>query len=449
MKKVLIAALIAGFSLSATAAQTIRFATEASYPPFESMDANNKIVGFDVDLANALCKEIDASCTFTNQAFDSLIPSLKFRRFDAVMAGMDITPEREKQVLFTTPYYDNSALFVGQQGKYTSVDQLKGKKVGVQNGTTHQKFIMDKHPEITTVPYDSYQNAKLDLQNGRIDAVFGDTAVVTEWLKANPKLVPVGDKVTDKDYFGTGLGIAVRQLSLIHISEPTRLDAVGLAVCALIIGLALAMFFAVWESVKWRPIAWIGSALVTILRGLPEILVVLFIYFGSSQLLLTLSDGFTLHLGFTQIPVQMEIENFDVSPFLCGVIALSLLYAAYASQTLRGALKAVPSGQWESGQALGLSKTAIFFRLVMPQMWRHALPGLGNQWLVLLKDTALVSLISVNDLMLQTKSIATRTQEPFNWYIIAAAIYLVITLISQYILKRIDLRATRFERRPD
>ncbi|WP_346253011.1 ABC transporter permease subunit, partial [Salmonella enterica] len=99
---------------------------------------------------------------------------------------------------------------------------------------------------------------------------------------------------------------------------------VGLAVCALIIGLALAMFFAVWESVKWRPIAWIGSALVTILRGLPEILVVLFIYFGSSQLLLTLSDGFTLHLGFTQIPVQMEIENFDVSPFLCGVIALSL-----------------------------------------------------------------------------------------------------------------------------
>ena len=114
-------------------------------------------------------------------------------------------------VLFTTPYYDNSALFVGQQGKYTSVDQLKGKKVGVQNGTTHQKFIMDKHPEITTVPYDSYQNAKLDLQNGRIDGVFGDTAVVTEWLKDNPKLAAVGDKVTDKDYFGTGLGIAVRQ----------------------------------------------------------------------------------------------------------------------------------------------------------------------------------------------------------------------------------------------
>lgn len=211
MKKVLLAALLASLSLSATAAQTIRFATEASYPPFETMDANNKIVGFDVDLANALCKEIDATCTFSNQSFDSLIPGLKFRRIDAVMAGMDITPEREKQVLFSKPYYDNSALFIGVDGKYTSIEQLKGKKVGVQNGTTHQKFIIDKHPEINTVSYDSYQNARLDLQNGRIDAVFGDTAVVTEWLKANPKLVAVGDKVTDKDYFGTGLGIAVRQ----------------------------------------------------------------------------------------------------------------------------------------------------------------------------------------------------------------------------------------------
>ncbi|RWR02056.1 arginine transporter permease subunit ArtQ [[Pantoea] beijingensis] len=221
---------------------------------------------------------------------------------------------------------------------------------------------------------------------------------------------------------------------------------VGLAVCALIAGLILAMIFAVWESARWRPVAWLGTGLVTLFRGLPEILVVLFIYFGASQLLLTLSDGFTLNLGLFTLPVKVEIENFDVSPFLCGVIALAILYSSYASQTLRGALQAVPAGQWESGQALGMTKTAIFFRLIMPQMWRHALPGLGNQWLVLLKDTALVSLISVNDLMLQTKSIATRTQQPFTWYVAAAVIYLLITLLSQFVLKRIERRTTRFER---
>lgn len=211
MKKIVIAALLAGFSLSASATQTLRFATEASYPPFEFVDADNNIQGFDVDLANALCREIGANCTFTNQAFDSLIPSLKFRRFDAVMAGMDITPEREKQVLFTKPYYDNSALFITQKGKVAGVDALKGKRVGVQNGTTHQKYLNEKQTAINVVPYDSYQNAILDLKNGRIDAVFGDTAVVNEWLKQNPNLAPVGEKVTDKAYFGTGLGIAVRQ----------------------------------------------------------------------------------------------------------------------------------------------------------------------------------------------------------------------------------------------
>jgi arginine transport system substrate-binding protein len=210
MKKLLIAAVLAGISVSASAAETIRFATEASYPPFEFVAADNKIQGFDVDLANALCKEMQAECTFTNQGFDSLIPSLKFKRFDAVMAGMDITPEREKQVLFSKPYYDNSALFIAEKGKVTDVAALKGKRVGVQNGTTHQKFLTDKHPEITTVGYDSYQNAILDLKNGRVDAVFGDTAVVNEWLKENAALTAVGNKVTDKDYFGSGLGIAMR-----------------------------------------------------------------------------------------------------------------------------------------------------------------------------------------------------------------------------------------------
>lgn len=211
MKKFVLAALLAGLSLSVSAAQTIRFATEASYPPFEFVGADNEIQGFDVDLANALCHEMNASCTFTNQSFDSLIPSLKFRRFDAVMAGMDITPEREKQVMFTKAYYDNSALFIAQKGKVDSVEALKGKRVGVQNGTTHQKYLTDKMSGVSIVPYDSYQNAILDLKNGRIDAVFGDTAVVNEWLKQNASLAPVGEKVTDKSYFGTGLGIAVRQ----------------------------------------------------------------------------------------------------------------------------------------------------------------------------------------------------------------------------------------------
>ena len=205
----------------------------------------------------------------------------------------------------------------------------------------------------------------------------------------------------------------------------------GLALASLVGGMVLALAFSAAELSKQRALVWPVATLTTLIRGLPELLVVLFIYFGSTQVLFLITG-----------------EYVEFSPFACGVLALSLLFASYATQTLRAALNAVPAGQRLAALALGLSKSHIFFRIVLPQAWRHALPGLGNQWLVLLKDTALVSLISVNDLMLQTKSIATRTQEPFTWYIVAAAIYLVITLLSQYILKRIDLRTTRFERRP-
>ncbi|WP_312241258.1 arginine ABC transporter substrate-binding protein [Pantoea sp.] len=211
MKKWIVAAVVATLTMSAQAAEKIRFASSATYPPFESLDRENQIVGFDIDLAKALCQQMKAECSFTNNAFDSLIPSLKFRRYDAVISGMDITAERSKQVDFTQPYYANSAIAIARKGKYSDLAQLKGKRIGMENGTTHQKYLLEKHPEVTAVAYDSYQNAILDLKNGRLDGVFGDSAVVTQWLKSNSDLAAVGDRVTDAAYFGTGLGIAVRQ----------------------------------------------------------------------------------------------------------------------------------------------------------------------------------------------------------------------------------------------
>lgn len=231
---------------------------------------------------------------------------------------------------------------------------------------------------------------------------------------------------------------------LLQAAETT----LGLAFLSLLLGLLFAMVFAFCESARYKCIAWPSTLLVMLIRGLPEILVILAIYYGLSQLLLTLADGFTLDLFFFQLPVKIAINNFDISPFICGVMALGLLFGAYASQTLRGAFKALPRGQSEAGLALGMPPTQIFFRIILPQIWQHALPGLGNQWLVLLKDTALVSLISVNDLMLQTKGIATRTQQPFTWYLIAAAIYLIITLISQRLLARLTRQVTRFVQEP-
>lgn len=189
----------------------------------------------------------------------------------------------------------------------------------------------------------------------------------------------------------------------------------GLALASLVGGMVLALAFSAAELSKQRALVWPVATLTTLIRGLPELLVVLFIYFGSTQVLFLITG-----------------EYVEFSPFACGVLALSLLFASYATQTLRAALNAVPSGQWLAALALGLGKGHIFFRIVLPQAWRHALPGLGNQWLVLLKDTALVSLIGVNEMMRQAQMASASTYEPFTWYAAAALIYLAISLVSEF-----------------
>ena len=205
------------------------------------------------------------------------------------------------------------------------------------------------------------------------------------------------------------------------------LMTLGLAVCSLVAGVLLSMLFAVLEAnrVVGKPMA----VLVALLRGLPEILVVLLVYFGSSEVVEMITG-----------------EYIEFGAFGCGVFALSLIFAAYASQTLRGAIQAIPKGQWESGAALGLSKGYTFLHIIIPQVWRHALPGLSNQWLVLLKDTALISLIGVDDLMRQAQLVNTNTHQPFTWYGIAALIYLAVTMVSQVGIRKLELRFTRFER---
>ncbi|KGQ70205.1 arginine ABC transporter substrate-binding protein [Chelonobacter oris] len=208
MKKLLAAALLAtAFSANAL---DITFATEPTYPPFENTDSNGKIIGFDIDVANAICAEIQANCKFQSHAFDSLIPSLKFKRFDAAISAIDITEERAKQVSFSDPYYDSSASFIAVKGK---TDLNTAKNIGVQNGTTFQQYIAENGKQYATKSYATLQSAILDLKNGRVDVIFGDTAVLADWMKTDENLAFIGEKVTDPKYFGNGLGIAVNQAS--------------------------------------------------------------------------------------------------------------------------------------------------------------------------------------------------------------------------------------------
>lgn len=207
MKKLLLSAVLLGSAAMANA-QEITFAMEPSYPPFEFTNEKGEIIGFDVDVANAICKEIQATCKFKGESFDALISNLKAKRFDAAISAMDITESRAKQVLFSDAYYDSTASYVAFKGKATLET---AKNIGVQNGTTFQQYTVAETKQYSPKAYTSLQDAILDLKNGRIDIIFGDTAVLADMINKEPEIQFVGEKVTNKKYFGNGLGIAMNK----------------------------------------------------------------------------------------------------------------------------------------------------------------------------------------------------------------------------------------------
>ncbi|GGJ83707.1 ABC transporter permease [Pseudomonas matsuisoli] len=211
------------------------------------------------------------------------------------------------------------------------------------------------------------------------------------------------------------------------------LMTIKLALCALALGLVLGLLGALAKTSPYPPLRWIGNVYSTLVRGIPELLWVLLIYFGSVNLMRALGEA----LGM----------NLELGPFAAGVIALGICFGAYATEVFRGAILAIPKGHREAGMALGLSRGRILWRLVLPQMWRVALPGLGNLFMIMMKDTALVSVIGLEEIMRRSQIAVTSSKEPFTFYLVAALIYLSLTSVAMVGLYFLEKRASRGIRR--
>ncbi|MFE0758102.1 transporter substrate-binding domain-containing protein [Inquilinus sp. NPDC058860] len=225
MKSWLSLAAAAAFVLAAgtASAETLRVGTEGAYPPYNATDASGKLVGFEIDLANELCKRAQMTCEIIQQDWDGMIPALMNKRYDAIMAGMSVTEERLKQIAFSKPYSNTPAWFVGAKDGLLkdakTLDDikaaLKGKAVGVQRSTIHQNFLEQKIPGVDVRLYDTQDDLNLDLQNGRIDAGLADSLGWKDFLAsdAGKGYDHFGPGLTGKDdpIFGTGVGIGLRK----------------------------------------------------------------------------------------------------------------------------------------------------------------------------------------------------------------------------------------------
>ena len=209
IKQLLSALVLSAVALASNAGNIpdpLRIATEGAYPPFNGVDANGKLIGFDVDIAMALCEEMKANCELVAQDWDGIIPALVANKYDAIIASMSITDERKKTIDFTNKYYSNYLAIIGEKGKIAGTNDLAGKVVGAQRSTLASQWAEDNLMGKADVKlYDTQTAAYADLSAGRLDAMVSDIYPAMDWLKDHSGYQLSGDAIDINDQIGIGI----------------------------------------------------------------------------------------------------------------------------------------------------------------------------------------------------------------------------------------------------
>lgn len=207
------------------------------------------------------------------------------------------------------------------------------------------------------------------------------------------------------------------------------------AIISLCFGLLIGIGVACAKQSQFTLLKYFGNGYTTFVRGTPELLIIFFVYFGSTILVSYVAG---LWLG--------EDEYIEVPTLVASVFSLSIIFGSYAAESLRGAMLALPKGQIEAASAYGFSRFYCFIYIKLPLIWRYALPSLGNNWISLIKSTSLISLVGLEELMRISYIAAGETHDYFRFYIIAAAVYLILTLVNVVILENLERRTRRSEK---
>ncbi|MEZ5663059.1 MAG: ABC transporter permease [Burkholderiaceae bacterium] len=206
------------------------------------------------------------------------------------------------------------------------------------------------------------------------------------------------------------------------------LVTVGVSLAALVVAILLGLLGAAAKLSGQRWLVGLATLYTTLIRGIPELVLMLLIFYGGT-------------IGLNNLLAWAGSRNsVDINPFAAGVLTIGFIYGAYMTETFRGAILAIPRGQSEAAWAFGMGRVRTFTRIILPQMVRYALPGFTNNWLVLIKATALVSLIGLKDMTYLAKQASAATREPFTFFLFAAALFLAYTTVSLWALRWLERR---------
>jgi len=438
----------------------------------------SKLIGFEVDLADEIAKGLGVRAKQAQNAWDSLIPALMRGDSDIAMNGIEITPQREKEVFFSQPYYIYTEQLVVRKDDdaIKGVEDLKGKKAGTLSGTVAQDILM-KLGGVDVKIYSGQVEPYEDLAIGRLDAVLLDLPIAAYYAKPNPKLKYAGQPVGEGFY-----GIAIRKgdedlqkkideilrklMSTGRLKEiyvkwdlwndkqeklfrstggsngfvsleeskkapvytffPTLLKGAGITIFISVISMALAVTLGLGLTIcrlySRRPLSGLATGYIELYRGTPLLIQLYILYYGLPNI------------------------GISLNPLTAAFIGLGMNYAAYEAELYRAGISAVPKGQMEAALSLGMTQGTALRRIILPQAFRIALPGVTNDFIALFKDSSLVSVIAMVELTKTYSILAASTLRFFELGLIVALLYFAMSYPLSVLARRLEDRLKRSKR---
>lgn len=438
----------------------LRVGLSADYAPFEFEHTKNgkrEYAGIDVEVAKKVAKDLGVKLKIVNMQFDSLLGSLKTGKIDAIISGMSATPERKKEVDFSDIYIQGVQRMIVQKkekNNLKTIDDFKGKGIAAQKQTTQEEIANTEMPESNLTSLARMPDAIMALNTGKVDGVITEQAVGEAYLSQNPNLAfsPVEFKEKTK---GTAIAIQkgspellnqlnktvaeIKSQNLLDGYKKTAheamfddgsflskygtyfLDGIGATILISLLGVVFgSLFGGIFAFMKLssnkilKAIAWVY---IEFIRGTPLLVQVFLVYFGTTAVL-----------------------GLDLSAFICGTIALILNCAAYIAEIIRAGIKAVDKGQMEAARSLGLSHAQAMNKVIMPQAVKNILPALGNEFITVIKESSIVSVIGVSELMFNAQVVQGASFDPFTPLLIAAVVYFILTFGLSRIMNLFERR---------
>ncbi|WP_149095080.1 ABC transporter substrate-binding protein/permease [Paenibacillus terrae] len=444
--------MLTAYGTEAKTQQKLVLGMSADFPPYEFhkvINGKDTIVGFDVDIGNEIAKDLGAELVIEDMSFDSLLPALQSGRVDLVLSGMTPTDERRKSIDFSDVYYHSKQVIMVRpedKDKYPTMAALKGEKIGAQKGSI-QEEIAQKVPNVSVTSLDKISDLVLQLRTQRINAVVIEDTVAKGYTLDGT--VTLAKAVPEEAGAETAVGIRKGNTELLASVNKTlaRLKADGsiekfsteasalsadrqasshnivdifwkyrsfyvtgigytllLSALGVLFGFIIGLIISLLRMSGVRIIEWLGTAYVEVLRGTPMLVQLMIIHYGVA---LTLGVNFT--------------------PLQSGIITLSLNSSAYLAEIFRAGIQAVDRGQMEAARSLGMGRGKAMRHVILPQAFKSVLPAIGNEFITIIKESSIISTIGMVDIMYQAQVIKNITYEGLSPFVIAAAIYFVMT----------------------